>query len=445
MNSKQQNKGIPIPQPALNFKLLILAILFLLLVGGKIFGASPFTDNFDSYSGTDLNDNSDWIECPVEQYWSFQISTTTNFSEPNSAFAQQSGFGRCSEKTGNQIGTGSLTFWANISGGTSANSSGIVLSGATSSARFLFDGISGDISYYSSALTIIPVCNVESDVWFWLAIEWNHITDKVKYTCETIGQTSGWVDATYEADIQYFDKIKMVAVGNHANTYIDDIGTMSVCSLYLGHNACIEAGCSWYYSIYLQEYSCVSHFIPDPDECGSFYKCQYCGDQTICEAELNCEWENRGFGNQCYMAEPTIPPDQADWEIPDIDDCSGLPALDTIVCEIKNLINSAFMPSQEKIEELYQTLGAFKERFPFNYLASLDSFFSEITEDLEETKTIPIKILGATSTVSFTFWDATTTIGGQEETFKNILFDFTSFIVVMGWFVWFISLIKRFF
>lgn len=443
MTSTQRNRSINtfISQ---NLKSLFFVVVFLtlLLVGGTMFGASPFTDNFDSYSGFDLNDNSDWEDCA--SYWSFEISTTTNFSEPNSAFALQSGFGRCSEKTGNQIGTGSLTFWAKISGGTSGNSSGVILSGATSSARFLFNANTGDISYYNSELSIIPVCNVESDVWFWLSFEWNNITDKVKYTCETIGQTSGWVDATYETDIEYFSKVQMLATGNHANTYIDDFGTMSVCSLYQGYYSCIDAGCSWDYSIYLQEYFCSALPEPDAEQCDAFYKCQYCGDQTTCEEQLNCQWINKGYGEQCYMAEPTIPPDQVDWEVPELDECTGN-ALNVLVCEIKNLITGAVMPSEEKIEILYQTFGAFKEKFPFNYLTSLNEFFSTISEDLVATTTIPIKILGQESDVSFRLWDATTTIGGSEETIKNVMIDTTTFVILMCWFVWLLSLIKRFF
>ena len=440
MASIQQNKSIQC-FISRNFKPLLFVVVFLtlLFVGSKMFGASPFTDYFDDYTGVDLNDNSDWEDC--QSYFSFQISSTTNYSEPNSAFGQETVWGKCSEKTGNQIGIGSLSFWAKISGGTSPSTS-VFLTGATSTARWMFYP-NGDTGYYDGQF--YNVCSVDNDTWFWLILEWNNITDKVRYTCESIGQTSGWVDAIYETDIDYFDKVRMLATGNNPNSYFDDFGGMTSCQFYEVYETCVAGGCSWYYSIYLQEYFCVDPISPDPEECGAFYKCQYCETLTTCEQQFNCEWIDKGYGNQCYLEEPTIPPDQADWEIPDLDDCSGLPALDTIVCEIKNLISGVFMPSQEKVEVLYQTIGVFKEKFPFNYVASFNTFFSDIAVSLEETTTIPIEILGATSTVNFTFWNTTTTIGGEVETLNNVLFDFTTFIFLMGWFVWFISLIKRFF
>lgn len=444
MASKQQNISINtfISQ---NSKSLFFIVIFLTLLfaGGKMFGASPFTEDFDSYIAGDLNNQSDWEDC--QSYWSYQVSTTTSYSEPSSAFTPQSVWGRCSEKTGNQIETGSWSFWGRIFAGAGSISQFYLYSGTSTQAEAMmsFD-TGGNIDYYNGS-SWINVCSVDDDVWFWSIIEWDNTTNKVRYTCESISQTSGWVDPPYDQTINYLSRFRLLSTGNNPNTYIDDIGEMSSCQFHETYSSCIDDNCSWYYSIYLQEYFCVDLITPDDEECDAFYKCQYCSDQTTCEEQLNCQWTDRGYGDQCYMIEPTIPPDQVSWEIPDLDDCSSLPALDTLVCEIKNLITGAVMPSQAKIETLYQTIGAFKNKFPFNYVASLDDFFTNISDDLEATSTIPIEILGATSSVNFVFWNATTTIGGSEETLKNILIDLTTFIILLGWFTWFISLIKRFF
>ncbi|GAI20073.1 unnamed protein product [marine sediment metagenome] len=164
--------------------------------------------------------------------------------------------------------------------------------------------------------------------------------------------------------------------------------------------------------------------------------------QETCEAQLNCEWVDRGLGEKCYMKEPTMPP--AEWIMPELEDCSLLSGVEKWLCEIKNFLAGAFMPSQSKVNDLYQTFANFKDRFPFNYIGAMNLFFSDVRSSLDEEKAIPIKILGQEGDVSFSFWDKTTTIGGISEPFKNILKDFTSFIIFLGWFAWLISIIQRF-
>ena len=440
MNSKQRNKGIPIPQPALKLLILTAIFLFLLLIGGTVFGASPFTDDFEGYSIGDLSGQGGWATS--SPYSSWEVSTTT-VEVGNQSIDCYNGY--CGNtRTGTQVASGKWVFWTYA--GDDYSFGFWIKEGSSDICRV--DVGHDTIWYYNGGFVDTGWELVYNDYQS-LQIEWNATTDqcRIQYT---VGW-SDWFDAYDTFD--YIDRLDIFATefpnGDRFIDYISDAVELPCevehCGYCLTSTSCISADCSWYYSIYLQEYSCVPFFEPSAEECGSFFKCNYCGDQTTCEAELNCEWTDRGVGTQCYMQEPTVPPAQIDWEVPDIDDCSSLPALDTIVCEIKNLISGAIMPSQEKLETMYQTLGAFKEKFPFNYIGILNDFFTDITTDLEATTTIPIKILGATSTVSFTFWDATTTIGGQEESFKNILFDFTTFLVLMGWFVWFISLIKRFF
>lgn len=220
------------------------------------------------------------------------------------------------------------------------------------------------------------------------------------------------------------------------------LGFCKYCETY---DTCIEAGCSWYYSTWLQQYFCVEPFEPEPEECGSFFKCQYCTTQTTCELQLNCEWIDRGLGFKCYMKEPTIPPPQVSWEVPELEDCDELTGIERWLCKIKNFIAGIFMPTQTKIDELYNTLGAFQQKFPFNYILALQTFFNSVRVSLDTQKSIPIKILGQEADVSFAFWDKTTTIGGVSETFKNILFDFTTILVFLCWFVWLIHFVRRFF
>lgn len=232
--------------------------------------------------------------------------------------------------------------------------------------------------------------------------------------------------------------------------YVDDITDglpvceLGSCNLCEVQSTCIEASCEWFYSIFLQDYFCVEP-TPKPELCGVFQECQYCENQFTCEEDKIgfCEWVDRGSGEKCYMVEP-LPPEQ-EWEVPELEDCGSLTGVEMWLCEIKNDVLGVFLPSQEKINDLYSTINAFKDKFPFNYAESLKTFFSDVGKSVDEEKVIPIKILGQESNVSFDFWDQETEIGGVSETFKNVLFDFTTLIIVLGFFVWLISLIKRFF
>lgn len=442
MASMQQNKPINtfISQ---NFKSLLFIVIFLtlLFIGGNVFSSSPFTDDFEGYNFGDLTGQGGWATSTPYDSW--QVSTTTT-EVGDQAIDCYDGY--CgNNKTGDSVANGKWVFWTYAS---EDFTFGFWIKEGSSDICRVDIGTS-TIRYYNGDW-FDTGWSVVHDGYYPLQIEWDSTSNQCRIQYD-ISAWSDWFNA-YDT-FSYIDRLDIFATElADGNRFIDNISDTLLlpcddehCGYCQTYSTCINSGCSWFYSIYLQNYYCTDYIAPTPDECGSFYKCQFCGNQTTCEEELNCEWTDRGLGDRCYMIEPTIPPDQVDWEVPDLDDCSGLPALDTIVCEIKNLISGIFMPSQEKVEDLYQTIGAFKEKFPFNYVASFDSFFSNIVEDLDATTTIPIEILGATSSVNFTFWNTTTTIGGEEETLNNVLFDFTTFIFLMGWFAWFISLIRRFF
>jgi len=230
-------------------------------------------------------------------------------------------------------------------------------------------------------------------------------------------------------------------------TEVCALGTCKYCQIY---ETCMEAGCFWdydpsYYALFGTSGFCIEPYTPEEEQCGSFYKCQFCMSQETCEAELNCEWLDRGFGEKCYMKTPEIPPEQVEWEVPDLEDCSELTGVEMWLCEIKNFVAGIFMPTQTALDKLHRTLGNFNQKFPFNYIGALNVFFADVKNSLDEEKEIPITILGEESNVSFVFWSEVATIGGVAESLKNIVIDFTSVIIFLAWFVWLISVIKRFF
>jgi len=434
------NRIIPLE---LKLVLFVGLLLILLLIGGSVFGATIFEDDFDSYTGFFLNGQGGWSDC--QSYASWEISTTTTkYGYGNSVYSPQSVWGRCSEKTGVDIETGEISFWAKVMGNyvNYTNITTIEISGAGTTALWSMRE-NGDVRYYTGSMWV-DVCHVQQDVWFWLAVEWDSDTDLVRYTCESVYQNSGWVAPIYDQTIEYFNKVRLLTTGQNTTTYIDEIEEINLCGFYENPTSCSDAGCSWYYSIYLQDYLCTPYYS-SPDACGSFYNCPYCVSKITCEEQVQCEWTDKGTGDACYMTEPTTPIETATWEVPELENCNELSGVELLLCEIKNDISGFFMPTQEKIEQLYQTFGAFKTKFPFNYIGSLNDFFENISDSFNATKTIPIEILGKESNVNFSFWNSTTTIGGEGETFKNVIWDITTFVVLIAWFVWLISWVKRFF
>lgn len=219
------------------------------------------------------------------------------------------------------------------------------------------------------------------------------------------------------------------------------------CSLCATSDECLGVGCIWEYNTGFGRWECHQEYIPYVLNCAGFRNsCYACHTQEDCENAIPtgvCEWVDRGYGNGCYPIE--IAPTEAGWEAPTLENCDELSGVEKWLCIIKNFIASIFMPTQEKVENLEKTIDNFKLKFPFNYAGSLSAFFTTIKTSLATKKEIPVKILGTERNVSFVFWEKTTPIGGVSETFKNILFDFTTILIIIAFAVWIISFIKRIF
>lgn len=362
-------------------------------------------------------------------------------------------------KIGNEINEGLQTVWLFLDT-TPAVDGTIDWENSVSWQFYLkWDDCSADdckFYYYNSELETpawIEFATIDTGIWHSIQVKWYIVGSQFLWSFNL--DFNGWLDEL-ETQTQAVKTVDRIHIGaqDYGNYWIDNIseflpcelGTCSACSDY---NTCMEAGCSWEWFIYEESglfgYGCAEPITMGEEICGDFIKCQYCDSEVSCNAGIGCEWKNYGYGNKCYMLVPIVPPEQAGWEAPELEDCGALSGVEKWLCEIKNFIAGIFMPSKEKLDILQQTLNNFKFKFPFNYLNALQGFFSDIKTSLSEEKAIPIKILGNEATVDMSFWDFTTIIGGESETFKNVLKDFTSIIILFCWFVWLISFIKRFF
>jgi hypothetical protein len=130
---------------------------------------------------------------------------------------------------------------------------------------------------------------------------------------------------------------------------------------------------------------------------------------------------------------------------PELEDCSQYNIPERWICEIKNALKSIFLPSSEKINELKQTIDLFKQRFPFNYINLFTSFYQDINNGINETSTIPFKVLGQSGNVSLVFWENQAIIGGITQTFSHIIYNIFLFLFLFIFVLWLISYLKRIF
>lgn len=429
------------------FRAIKQGLLALLLVGGlflfsEVKSASIFEDSFEDYDLGILGGQGDWATTTNPLAHDFYVVDDDKNFGWQSIWASSTIVAdpRRARRSGASSTNGIISFYWKITDTTTSKDFGFSLGENDPDDtkiwfRVWYNHTTKIIStnYHDTEDREISQWEEETPVWHFTQIKWQGSNNKAKFKTDDESWTD-WVDCFGD-----WDTIGSVHIYSWINAYFDDISGYRCdsehCGLCETYDTCIDAGCTWDYSIFLQQWFCGTYYEAEEEDCGSFFSCQFCTTQELCEAELNCEWKNIGFGDRCYMVEPTIPPEEVAWEVPD---CEGLGTLETWLCE--NIV-----PSQEKINDLYLTIGAFKEKFPFNYVVAMNDFFDEIGESIDEEKSIPITILGQESNVSFTFWNSTTSIGGEEETLKNVVFDFTSMIIFMGWFVWLISLIRRFF
>lgn len=134
------------------------------------------------------------------------------------------------------------------------------------------------------------------------------------------------------------------------------------------------------------------------------------------------EFDNTWITDSTNPAPTSLFPLAVKPDAPALEDCSGYSGVDKIVCDMKNFIVGAFLPSDEAINQLSATMGAFNSKFPMNYLAEIFGSFSDIFAGVDESSAPSLTIMGNTQVVDFTLFTqdlgAGVTLGG---TIKIIL------------------------
>lgn len=137
------------------------------------------------------------------------------------------------------------------------------------------------------------------------------------------------------------------------------------------------------------------------------------GSQAYCSATLST------------TTYPTLPTEE---------DCSSYTFPDKWICEIKNLLTSAFLPSEEKLNELNIAINSFQGKAPFNYLSSASEKFNDLKNGISESD-LNITLMSNTSEVNLN--DLT----GLYDVIKG----FFTIMVVLAFIFWGVGYIKHFF
>lgn len=415
-----------------------------------------FNDHFDGYAIGALNGQGSWA-CSQNLWF---VNNVDYQSTPQSIRTTAQYLAQC-YKNGDQLSEGGGSFWVksqDCGHGTSRYETFYFRfqEGTNSKIQVMIDPSQSDpdlctlvIGGYS-----IPLSSDYFNTWKKISVGWKQGEGvslfRFSYDQETY---SDWYSMT---SFSYIDRIfiqSSYATGG-SQWYIDTIDTAGTicepesCSACETSEDCLSAGCTYEYLPTWDRWECHTTWTPYIPGCGTGFQesCYGCYTQETCESAIPtgvCEWVDKGYGLGCYPTEEV--PEEAVWEVPELEECGELSGVEKWLCEIKNWLAGLFMPTQEKVNNLKETVDNFKAKFPFNYANSLSVFFDTIKTSLATPKDIPVEIFGNPGNLNFDFLEASGTIGGTSETIKNILFDFSTALIIIGFLFWIISFIKRIF
>lgn len=128
-----------------------------------------------------------------------------------------------------------------------------------------------------------------------------------------------------------------------------------------------------------------------------------------------------------------------------IEDCSEYPLLERLVCDLKNAIKRIFVPSSESITALKTTIDGLKNKAPMNYISITRNFFDDVKNGINSSQDLTFKILNKTGIVSFAFWENTTNLAGENQTFSQIFKTFFIFLLIFSFLIWAIFYVRKIF
>ena len=434
------------------------------------------------------------------------VSTSTNYHGDQGVYLYNSGgTGACSYINASTAQTGALAFWIKSSTANRSSPTTIYLNQGTASAGIMifldFKSNASDILIYDSSGSL--ACSLDLGTWAKVSVEWNATTDQQKISCSN-GETTGWIPLLSNRDIttgiDYFKIINSFGAGapetlldfftepytgpgyepnfTSINPILCEKNVIDFDNVEFEGTVNVPADNPYTFdnifvameAVYTQATTTaltINYFdIPLPSLTGG-EKFDYSATTTL--SRDNPFWRVRfrfdgydDFGNRVifwYVPTATcrtVLTETADLPVEVLEeigyyeelepsDCSGLTLTETFLCNIKNILQGIFVPSQEKVAELNQNIQLLSQKFPMNYLSEASDFFSDINSGIEATSTISLSIMDATGTIDFSVWEGEADVGGSTQTVSDIFKGFFSAVIIFGFIVWAINFGKRIF
>ena len=144
-------------------------------------------------------------------------------------------------------------------------------------------------------------------------------------------------------------------------------------------------------------------------------------------------WSCYGFNNGSTVSCGATDSGAGTLPVNPTEDCDSYSGIEKIVCNLGNTIQGMFLPSQSKLDELQTTINKIGNVFPFNYLRTIGTVFSNSTVN---SGGLTMTLLGNTASLDSSFFAI--------PLFAGVKLFFTIMVLLMFTF-WAINYIKHFF
>jgi hypothetical protein len=469
------------------FAMFAASLALLLLIAGRAAAAAPFTDNFDAYTAGTLWGQGSWTinSSPCT------VSTTHAESAPNGVTNGSA------DKSGSAITTGAdyiSVYWEAGAGATYfRNTAGTWISNIymTDTQIYDFGGNGGGYNWAGHNL----VAGWNRVGWLWDATAKTgqiyvngSLSPTINYSTRWGGDDISRIGFDGDPHV-WFDNISDTAsitpppVAGYNPILTPTAPTRNISNLVdldnvtMSGNLTIPTGNDWIwdnlivkfykqntliparvFSIPLGDLAAGGSFdysatttIPYTMAGNNFYKVQYTMTGHKYAGSIannpNIDWplltfddtwvsDNAGTPPASQITQSILPTQDA------LEDCGAYSGIDAVVCRLKNFIMGAFLPSNDAINQLNQTMQAFNDKFPMNYIGAISTTFSAIASGVNDAAGITFNLFGNSAAVNTTIFTqdlgSGITLGG---TIKLIL----TFLVLGVFLFWSINYMHRIF
>lgn len=164
---------------------------------------------------------------------------------------------------------------------------------------------------------------------------------------------------------------------------------------------------------------------------GSTYAGSYADNPPISEDMLAFDntWVKDSVEDApAYLITPSIKPEQDAME-----DCGAYSGIDAVVCNFKNFIVGAFLPTDDALAQIGGTMDALKNKFPMNYASAISNTFSTITAGVDDDAGFSISLLGHTGAIDTSFFTQDIGGGATLGALIKLVLTFLVFMIFLYW------------